>query len=268
MELINHPELPLLQFSHFKNIEGLVHGVTTRKGGVSEGSFFSLNLGTQTGDEPQRVFCNRTKLLSRLSWDSPSVVIPNQVHGKNVVVITKEHWGNDSRPPGVVLSGIDGLTTKEKGVLLMIKVADCIPVFLYDPASPAISLIHAGWRGTAKGIIAQGVGTMSKAFGTKPKTIKAGIGPGISRCCYEVKEDVREAFLKRKIDNSVWRIDADKKIFLDLKKAIFLALINCGLNQDNIEVASECTACNPDLFFSHRRDKGQTGRMAAVMGLV
>jgi YfiH family protein len=258
MELINHTELPLLQFSHFKNIDGLVHGVTTRKGGVSEGPFFSLNLGTQTGDDPHRVFCNRNKLLSHLNWDSPSVVIPNQVHGKNVVLITKERWNNDTAPHGLVLSGVDGLTTKEKGVLLMIKVADCIPVFLYDPASP----------GTANGIIAQGIVAMKTYFGTKPKTIQAGIGPGIGGCCYEVKEDVREAFLKQKLDNSVWKMGADKKIFLDLKKAIFLELIKCGLNKDNIEVASECTSCNPDLFFSHRRDKGQTGRMAAVMGLV
>jgi YfiH family protein len=268
MELINHTGLPLFQFFHFKNIDGLVHGVTTRKGGVSEGPFFSLNLGTQTGDDPQRVFCNRDKLLSHLSCAPSSVVIPNQVHGKNVVVITKERWGIDSAPHGLVLSGVDGLTTKEKGVLLMIKVADCIPVFLYDPASPAISLIHAGWRGTAAGIIAHGVDALEASFGTKPTTIKAGIGPGIGACCYEVKEDVREAFLNHKSDNSVWKIDADKKIFLDLKKAIFLELINCGLTQKNIETAPECTSCNPELFFSHRRDKGKTGRMAAVMGLV
>ena len=268
MELLNHTGLPLLQFSHFKNIDGLVHGVTTRKGGVSKGPFFSLNLGTQTGDDPQRVFCNRNKLLSHLNWNPSSVVIPNQVHGKNVVVITKERGSDDSAPHGLVLSEVDGLTTKEKGLLLMIKVADCIPVLLYDPASPAISLIHAGWRGTANGIIAQGVGAMKSSFGTKAKTIKAGIGPGIGGCCYEVKEDVRKAFLKQKLDNSVWKIGEDKKIFLDLKKAIFLALIKCGLNKDNIEVASECTFCNPELFFSHRRDKGQTGRMAAVMGLV
>ena len=268
MELIDHTGLPLLQFSHFKNIDGLVHGVTTRKGGVSKGPFFSLNLGTQTGDDPHRVFCNLNKLLSHLSWDSPSVVIPNQVHGKNVVLITKESWGNDTAPHGLVLSGVDGLTTKEKGVLLMIKVADCIPVFLYDPANPAISLIHAGWRGTASGIIAQGVVAMKESFGTKPKTIKAGIGPGIGACCYEVREDVRETFLKQKLDNSAWQMGADKKIFLDLKRAIFLKLISCGLHKENIEVASECTSCNPDLFFSHRRDKGQTGRMAAMMGLV
>ena len=258
----------MLQFSHFKNIAGLVHAVTTRKGGVSKGPFFSLNLGTQTGDDPHRVFYNRNKLLSHLSWDSHSVVIPNQVHGKNVVVITKEHWENDDALHGLVLSNVDGLTTKEKGVLLMIKVADCIPVFLYDPVQPAIGLIHAGWRGTANGIIAQGISSMSKSFGTKPKTIEAGIGPGIGGCCYEVKEDVQKAFRRQKLDNSVWQIGADKKIFLDLKKAIFLELIKCGLNKDNIEVASECTSCNPDLFFSHRRDKGQTGRMAAVMGLV
>jgi polyphenol oxidase len=268
MELINHTGLPLLQFSHFKNITGLVHGVTTRKGGVSEGPFFSLNLGIQTGDDASRVFCNRTKLLSHLSWDSHSVVIPNQVHGKNVVVITKERWDNDSAPHGLVLSNVDGLTTKEKGVLMMIKVADCIPVFLYDPVQPAIGLIHAGWRGTANGIIAQGISSMSNSFGTKPKTIEAGIGPGIGGCCYEIKAEVQEVFRKRKLDNSVWKMDADKKIFLDLKKVIFLELIGCGINKDNIEVASECTSCNPDLFFSHRRDKGQTGRMAAVMGLI
>ena len=268
MELINHTGLPLLQFSHFKNIKGLVHGVTTRKGGVSEGPFFSLNLGTQTGDDSNRVFCNRIKLLSHLSWDLASVGIPNQVHGKNVAVITKECWSSGSTSHERILFGVDGLTTKEKGILLMIKVADCIPVFLYDPASLAISLIHAGWRGTANGIIAQGVNTMKASFGTEPKTIKAGIGPGIGGCCYEVKDDVREAFRKQKLDNSVWKIAVDKKIFFDLKKTIFLKLIGCGLKKDNIEVASECTSCNSDLFFSHRRDKGHTGRMAAVMGLV
>src|SRR4030042_78331 len=193
MELINHTGLPLLQFSHFKNIDGLVHGATTRKGGVSDGPFFSLNLGTQTGDDPHRVFCNRNKLLSHLNWDSPSVVIPNQVHGKNVVLITKERWNNDTTPHGLVLSGVDGLTTKEKGVLLMIKVADCIPVFLYDPANPAISLIHAGWRGTANGIIAQGIGAMRTYFGTKPKTIQAGIGPGIGGGCFGGQRGVRAA---------------------------------------------------------------------------
>ncbi len=91
------------------------------------------------------------------------------MHGKNVVVITKERWSNDTAPHGLVLSGVDGLTTKEKGVLLMIKVADCIPVFLYDPASPAISLIHAGWRGTANGIIAQGIGAMRNVFWDETK---------------------------------------------------------------------------------------------------
>jgi len=107
MELINRAGLPLLQFSHFKNIDGLAHGITTRKGGVSKGPFFSLNLGTQTGDDPHRVFCNRNKLLSHLRWDPSSVVIPNQVHGKNVVLITKECWGNDTAPHGLVLSGVD-----------------------------------------------------------------------------------------------------------------------------------------------------------------
>lgn len=268
MELINYTGLPLLQFSHFKNIDGLVHGVTTRRGGVSEGPFSSLNLGTKTGDDPQRVVCNSNKLFSHLRWDPFSVVIPNQAHGKNVVMITRERWNTDRAPHDRILSGVDGLTTKEKGMLLVIKVADCIPVFLYDPASPAISLIHAGWRGTASGIIEQGVSEMEASFGTNPKTIQAGIGPGIGGCCYEVKEDVREAFINQNLDDSLRQIGADNKIFLDLKKAIFLELINRGLHQDNIEIAPECTFCNPDLFFSHRRDNGQTGRMAAVIGLV
>ena len=259
--------MPLLQFAHFKNIEGLVHGVTTRKGGISEGPFSSLNLGIKTGDDLQRVFSNRHQLLLHLGWDSSAVVIPNQVHSNNVVLITKELLNKNGSPQGLTLSGVDGLITKEKGILLLIKVADCIPVFLYDPGGPAIGLIHAGWRGTAEGIISRGVKAMQESLGSKPEDMKSGVGPGVGICCYEVKEDVWGAFSRKRLDNSVCRIDSNRQTFLDLKQAISFELIGCGVPEANIEIASECTFCNSDLFFSHRRDKGKTGRMAAVIGL-
>ena len=261
MNLVSKNSIPFLQFSHLASFSGLTHAVTTRRGGVSEKHFSSLNLGVKTGDDPKRVSLNRKKAFSALGSKEDVSVISDQVHGNKVFLV-----GANFKPP-TRLSGIDGFITREHDIMLMIKIADCIPVFFYDPETPAIGLIHAGWRGTVKGIIPEGIKLMKKSFGSKPEKIKAGIGPGISRCCFEVKADVREEFDKKNFGDSIWRADADKRLFLDLKKAILLELINCGLQTKNIETAKECTACDSELFFSHRRDKGKTGRMAALLGL-
>ena len=234
MHLVNKNGIPLLQFPHFKTFEKVFHAFTTRQGGSSKVPFESLNLGFNTGDVFQRVLLNRKKLLSSLGWRLDSVVTPNQVHGNQVVLVTQELKDKGAFDHESVLHGMDGLITRAKGIILMIKVADCIPVFLYDPERQAIGIIHAGWRGTANGIINRGIKVMIDSFGSKPGNIQAGIGPGIGKCCYQVGKDVWNAFRGRgNRDSSIWRTEKGKKLYLDLKKAIFLELIGSGLKNES-----------------------------------
>jgi len=268
MHLVNKNDIPLLQFPHFKKFGKVFHSFTTRQGGGSKGPFESLNLGFHTDDLYQRVLHNRKKLFSALGWKLESVVTPIQVHGKRVTKVNKKHKGRGAYDLESALPAADGLITNEKGILLMINVADCFPVFLYDPANQALGLIHAGWQGTAKGVIGKGIEAMMTSFGSQPKTLKAGVGPGINKCCYQVGKDLLKKFGNQiMIGNSGKQSGERGDSYLDLKRIIFSQLIECGLKENNVEVAAECTCCNSELFFSHRRDKGKTGRMAALIGL-
>ncbi|MBW1679787.1 MAG: laccase domain-containing protein [Deltaproteobacteria bacterium] len=147
MHLVNKNGIPLLQFPHFKTFEKVFHAFTTRQGGSSKVPFESLNLGFNTGDVFQRVLHNRKKILSALGWRLESVVSPIQVHGKMVATVTKEIKGRGAYDLESALPAADGLITKEKGILLMIKVADCFPVFFYDPGMQAVGVF---WFSTGK----------------------------------------------------------------------------------------------------------------------
>ncbi|MFH0814118.1 MAG: peptidoglycan editing factor PgeF [Pseudomonadota bacterium] len=271
MDLVIKNGLPLLQFSHLNDFTELVHAVTTRQGGVSEGPFESLNLGFNTGDLPPQVLRNRRKVFWALGWEEAPVAIPTQVHGNQVVLVNHTFRSKQPPDPGVPLAplrGVDGLITREEGILLLIKIADCYPLFLYDPENHAIGLLHAGWRGTAAGIVSCGIKKMMESFGTKPENIRAGIGPGIGACCYQVGKEVWEAFKRRNgFDNSIWKTGERGSLYLDLRKALYLELIGCTVKKEYIGITSECTACNKELFFSYRRDNGKTGRMAALIGI-
>ena len=187
----------------------------------------------------------------------------------------------------------DGLITVMPGVLLAIQTADCLPVIIVDPKRHAVGVFHAGWRGTVKRIVEKGVGEMVRCFGSRPKDMKAAIGPGIQGCCYEVGEEVRTKFesqfsygasLFREIKDSdpvrekypllfltaraPGHSELPKKIFLDLVEANRQQLIAAGVLKKNIETSSSlCTNCHPELLFSYRAEKGKTGRMMAVAGI-
>ena len=267
MKLVTKNGLPLLQFPQLEKHEGLFHAVTTRQGGISTGPFTSLNLGLNTGDVSHHVLHNRRKVLSALGWKPESLISPIQIHGNRVVTVTQGFSGRGTGDIDLGFGGADGLLTREKGLMLMIKVADCFPVFLYDPLKKAIGLIHAGWRGAASGIITSGIEAMGASFGCKPENIEAGIGPGIGTCCFVVGADVREAFKKQNLGTAVLRTDEGKRLHCDLKQVISRELLTCGLRKDNIGTADACTCCNEALFYSHRRDNGKTGRMAVLIGL-
>lgn len=186
----------------------------------------------------------------------------------------------------------DGLITNTPGLLLAIQTADCLPVIVVDIKRHAVGVFHAGWRGTVKRIVEKGIGEMVRNFGSRPRDMKAVIGPGIQGCCYEVGEEVRTKFesqfayaasLFHEVKDSdpvrekypllfltaraPGHSDLPKKIFLDLVEANRQQLIAAGLPKKNIESSPLCTNCHPELLFSYRAEKGKTGRMMAAVGI-
>ncbi|MEW6572676.1 MAG: peptidoglycan editing factor PgeF [Bacillota bacterium] len=246
------------------NLPWLVHGFTTRLGGVSEGSFTSLNLGFTVGDLPERVLANRRRLADALGYDLERTVSGQQVHGNTVAVADLRNAGAGASGPTTSLSATDGLVTSVPRLPLTAFFADCVPVYLVDTVSRTAGIVHAGWRGTVLRIAGRAVAKMTGVFGTHPKDCLAVLGPAIGSCCYTVDETVAQQFqhLGEKVvrrDGSKWRVD--------LWEANRRDLLAAGVPPENITVIDCCTFCHPELMFSHRRDGGKTGRMAAVIML-
>jgi polyphenol oxidase len=213
---------------------------STRQGGVSEGPYSSLNLGRMTEDEPERVEENRRRLCAEAGADVERLTLNRQQHSATV---HRAHAGRRGEPG-------DGLWTDEPGVPMLKLTADCVPIALARAnGEPALALLHAGWRGLAEGIVAAGVEALGGG------RLAAAVGPAIGPCCYEVGPEVAGLF-----DDDLVR--AGK---LDLWAASERALRAAGVKE--VERVDLCTACNPEVFFSHRRDSGRTGRQG-VIGLV
>jgi purine-nucleoside/S-methyl-5'-thioadenosine phosphorylase / adenosine deaminase len=223
---------------------------TTRLGGVSEGAFESLNLGILTEDDPDRVVENRRRLCAAAGADADTATMAWQVHGSAVT---------EAKPKGIlertVFDQCDGLWSDRPGQAMALVTADCFPVAIAraDGGKPGLCVLHVGWRGLLEGIVASGTG----ALGEGPLT--AAIGPGIGACCYEVGEEVARPFRERFGDDVV--VDGR----LDLGGATERALREAGVA--SVERSSHCTACEPELFFSHRRDHGRTGRQGVIASI-
>jgi YfiH family protein len=217
---------------------------STRVGGVSEGPYKSLNVGLMTADEPDRVAENRRRLCAEVGADPARLAMNRQVHAATV---NRAEAGERSRPG-------DGLWTDEPGVPMLKLTADCLPVALARTSGPpALALLHVGRLGLLEGVVAAGVG----ALGGGPRA--AAVGPGIGPCCYEVGPEIRDDYRTR------FGAGVVRGRNLDLWTATQLALGEAGV--ESIERTDLCTACHPELFFSHRRDGGITGRQG-VIGLV
>ena len=213
---------------------------STRQGGVSEGAYASLNLGRLTEDEPERVEENRRRLCASVGADAEALTLNRQRHSATV---HRAHPGRRGEPG-------DGLWTDEPGVPMLKLTADCVPVAIArTDGGPALGLLHAGWRGLSEGIVAAGV----RALGGG--RLAAAVGPAIGPCCYEVGPEVAGLFDP----------DLTRGRKLDLWSATERALRAAGV--EHVEHFDLCTACHPELFFSHRRDAGRTGRQG-VIGLV
>lgn len=262
---INIHNVPFYRFSGLGSYYRLAHFVSTRVGGVSEGGQFALNMGFMPADTTTNVLTNRDLLLKELNIPLTSVVLGEQKHTTNIAVVTAEDMGRGAMDRESRLPATDALITAVPGVCLMVLAADCVPILLYDTEKRVIAAVHAGWKGTVGRIVEKVVERMRQEFGCEPKDIRAGIGPSIGPCCYEVGEDVAEVALENigDLESCVKKNEETGKYILDLWEANRLQLIHVGLYSGKIEMARMCTCCHGDEFFSHRASKGDTGRFAA-----
>jgi YfiH family protein len=236
-------------------LPGAVAAFTTRLGGVSQGDYADLNLGILTDDDQALVARNREIVADALDRDADGFAMGLQVHGSHVQV-------HDARPqPSAYVTRVsdlveaDGHVTGDADVTPLVLVADCLPLVMSAPG--AVAAIHCGWRGVAAGIVRVAVERLCEVSGAAPSEVSAAIGPGILPCCYEVGEEVASAFETRGLDAAM------KGARLDIGAAIRLELVAAGVDSSAIANVRICTSCNPDLFFSHRRD-GPTGRQAGI----
>lgn len=257
-----------LQFPGLMGQAGVVHGVSSRTGGHSDGPFASLNLSYAVGDEPGRVAANRDAFCRALGVDPRGVVCAQQVHGSEVARVGRAEAGRGYADRATAISGADALVADEPGVYLWLTFADCVPILLFDPVHRAVGLAHAGWRGTVGHVAARTVEAMVREFGTRPADLLAGVGPAIGPCCYQVGPEVADAARLAFPDdpNVLWPDGAGGQR-LDLPGANARLLARLGVPTECVELADHCTACRTDLFYSHRAEGSRTGRLAAVIGI-
>ena len=281
----------------------LVHAFSTRKGGCSKAPCAGLNLGFTASDRRPRVEQNRRHLFAGLGGGEMAPASLRQVHSSHSYVVKRDGAGQlayqlagdcAAVPVSANLPAGDALMTAEPGILLTIRIADCLPLLLVDPARRAAAAVHAGWRGALARIIEKAVGDMRRACGSDPEEMIVALGPSIRACCYDVGDEVVEAFhgsfagsqgffqpLPKGPDaardrHSILFMSAyppghapehAPAARLNLIAVARQQLVQAGIKPANIEVAEYCTACRTDLFFSHRREGAGTGRQGAVIGI-
>jgi YfiH family protein len=293
-------EIDVLRADSLSCIPWLLHGFSTRTGGISKAyGGHALNLGFTTHDSRAAVDRNRQAFAAAVAAKSttrtlaksaakrksaPSTIVTlRQIHSDLIHCVT----GVSEKP----LAG-DGLVTSTPGILLAVLTADCLPIMVVDTKRHAVGVLHAGWRGTIKRIVEKGVGEMRRYFGSRPGDLKAVIGPGIRGCCYQVGTEVRAAFESQfSYGSGLFRVTKEtdeihekyplffltsrapghselpEQIFLDLAEANRRQLLDAGVPAKNISQIPLCTACRTDILFSHRTEHGVTGRMMAVAGI-
>lgn len=258
---MNRHEIRGLAFYTFESLAAhpeVIHGVTTRHGGVSTGYWTSLNLTKGNGDRPAAVDENLRRTAAALDVPFEDLVSPNQQH----TALTQQVRAADR---GKILQGVDALHTNETGVPILLRFADCTPILLYDPGHHAFAVVHSGWRGTVGGIVRRAVDAMAAAYDTRPNQIIACIGPCIGPCCYEVGDEVTDAVRQSFAEPDGLLPRHGARDHFDLWAANLRWLRDAGVQQ--IEVAGICTACHHDEFYSYRAGKGRTGHFGALMML-
>lgn len=249
--------LPLLFSPLLSGQKSLVHAFTTRLGGASVSPLDSFNLGRHWTDEEAKAdaMVNRQTLCRRLAVDFDRLVVPGQVHSTEIALV-------DGPAP---LGPVDAVTTVAADTPILLHYADCVPIILFTAEIPAICVIHAGWRGTAGGIARKAVLELCRATGAACHSILAAVGPAIGPCCYPVDSDVEQRLAASVADASGLILRAGNQAAPDLKAINAMQLLESGVGA--VDVCLYCTACRPDLFYSHRQQCGKTGRQGALASL-
>lgn len=258
-----------LQFPKLACTGIVKHGFSTRFGGVSTGIYASMNLSFSRGDEERSVLENYKRIAGAIGIPFESIVTSDQTHTTNVRKVGKEDCGNGVRKPRPYTE-VDGLITDEPGVTLATFYADCVPLYFVDPVQRSIGLSHSGWRGTKDKMGKVTVEAMRREFGTNPKDVIAAVGPSICQDCYEVSEDVAEAFadaFRPELHRKLFYKKKDGKYQLNLWEANRQVLLEAGILEKNIQMPNLCTCCNPEFLFSHRASKGKRGNLGAFLML-
>ncbi len=243
MDLLRAPHIPVL------------HGFTTRVGGVSEGPYSSLNLGLSSGDAEAPVAENRCRVLELFGADEHSTCAFSQVHGARVL----------TGAPSWFVEEADAAVSNTPGLALVISTADCLPVLFYDPVTGAVGAAHCGWRGTVKGIAAATVHKLIELYGSDPPDLRVAFGPAISKPNYQVGAEVVAEFRRAEFPESIYEPDGTGRFLLDVAAANRWALLGLGVKPEHLWESRLCTYADPERFFSHRRDRGRTGRHWAVI---
>ena len=267
-------QVPLLHFPLLEKCSFITHAFTTRMGGVSTGDCTSMNLSFTRGDDEAAVRENYRRIAAALGTDAKQFVCSDQTHTTNVRRATKADAGK-----GVVIpkdyTDVDGLITNEPGIVLSTFYADCVPLYFVDPVHIAIGLSHSGWRGTVGKMGQATLEAMRNAFDTDPKDVLCCIGPSICKDCYEVSEDVKEAFEEAfasckhllREGETLYTENGNGKYQLDLWTANKLVLLAAGVTPEHIQITDICTCCNPEYLHSHRASHGKRGLLGAFLVL-
>lgn len=233
------------------------HAFTTRKGGVSASPYNSLNLGLSSGDAPERVAENRRRVMEAFGVTREEVCAFHQVHSARVLEGAPTWFEREA----------DASVTNNPDLLLVVSVADCSPLLFHDPVREVVGAAHCGWRGTVAGMAKEVVEKMSELYGSDPRDIHVAIGPGISAPCYQVGEEVVQAFVDAGFPKYIAYPDSEGRFRLDIAAANRWSLAQVGVPSTNIWISTWCTYSDTTRFYSHRRDAGQTGRHWAVIKL-
>ncbi|MGN0334849.1 MAG: peptidoglycan editing factor PgeF [Lachnospiraceae bacterium] len=262
-------EVPFFQFEHLEKSGAVIHGFSTRMGGVSRGDCATMNLSFEREDDEHSVRTNYELLAAAIGFSTDSLVFSRQTHTANVRVVTEDDRGKGFLYPRDY-TDVDGLITNVPGITLATFYADCVPLFLADPVTKVIGLSHSGWKGTVEKIGRVTVEKMQEVYGSDPKDILAAIGPSICQSCYEVSEDVIEQF-RQAFSEELWPelfyAKGNGKYQLNLWRANERIFEEAGILKEHLSTTNICTCCNPGYLFSHRASKGRRGNLGAFLQL-
>lgn len=291
MEIRVSKEVPLLQYPAFDNIAFVRHGFSTRWGGVSEGIYSSMSFKEDGEDTDANIRENYRRMAVALGCDVKKMVRSKLCHGTKIHKVESEDFGIGVLAKSTLLD-IDGLITNIPGVTLAATFADCVPLYMIDTKHKAVGLAHSGWRGTVDQIGLHMLQAMKEHYATEPDNLQIAIGPCICGDCYEVGQELHDAFVKKfsgEIESKTGIRFADickelpvaaymkqnsmdskhsiKKYHLDLRLANLMTFLAAGVPIEQIEIADICTCCNPEMIFSHRFTSGKRGVSAAFLGI-